>query len=404
MKARAALTASEVESLWQTLERRLDDAGLPTQPEVASKVLSLVSDPGSTIRAFADIIRTDAALSGRLLRFANSAFFAQRQPVTNLERACVLLGLERLKAVSLGFSLCRAAASDQGQVLSRRVWGESVYRGCLAAELAREMCPAYAPEAFVIGLLVDSGIPIAFRLLGSPYRALLEANPNPAALFQAESAALPFTHVDIATALARRWRLPEMLSRPIQRHHTTPKALGRENAVQQLHRVSYYAGAVELGAEHTPEEPAPAPAIARRVLGIDQDQLTVVVRRATLEYTAIFEVFREFADRVGGPEEIAARVHRQLVGVTDRMIMGQLAKAAPSSGYFDVAGHRVEVEVDQGGRAVAYLADDTGRRLLAYAFKPGEQTARGVLDGLGLESAESDEADHLETYLRSIAA
>jgi hypothetical protein len=85
------------------------------------------------------------------------------------------------------------------------------------------------------------------------------------------------------------------------------------------------------------------------------------------------------------------------------MIMGQLSKAAPSSGYFEVSGHRVEVEVDQSGRAVAYLSDDSGRRLLSYAFKPGEQTAQGVLEGLGLDAGGGD-ADHLETYLRSIAA
>jgi hypothetical protein len=89
--------------------------------------------------------------------------------------------------------------------------------------------------------------------------------------------------------------------------------------------------------------------------------------------------------------------------VTDRMIMGQLSKAAPSSGYFEISGHRLEIEVDQSGRAVAYLSDEGGRRLLSYAFKPGEQTAQGVLEGLGLE-AHGGEADHLETYLRSIAA
>src|SRR5205823_4861273 len=80
-----------------------------------------------------EIIRADAALAGRVLRLANCAFFAQRQPITNLDRSCVLLGVDRLKSVALGFYLSRAAAGDPRQSLSRRIWGQSVYRACLSA-------------------------------------------------------------------------------------------------------------------------------------------------------------------------------------------------------------------------------------------------------------------------------
>jgi hypothetical protein len=306
--------------------------------------------------------------------------------------------------VSLGFFLSRAAASDPGQRVSRRVWGESVFRGCLAAELARELCPAYGPEAFIVGLLMDAGIPLAHKLIGAPYaKVLSKAGSSPLGLFEAESRTLPFTHVDVMTALTNRWRLPELLARPIHRHHAAPRAGGRDNIVHQLQRVAFYAGAVELGAEHTPQDASPDSEVAERMLGLDRERLAEAVRRATSEYAAIYDVFRGVAEEIGGIDQMAASVHSQLITVTDRMILGQLSKAAPSSGYFEVCGHRLEVEVDQSGRAVAYLSDQTGRRLLSYAFKPGELSAHGVLEGLGLDPG-AGEADHLETYLRSIAA
>src|SRR5690606_18605990 len=89
MKPRSTLTAAEIDALMADLGRRLEGVGVETQPEVAAKVLSLVSDPNSGLRQFAEVIKADPALSGRMLRLANSALFAQYEPVTNLERACV---------------------------------------------------------------------------------------------------------------------------------------------------------------------------------------------------------------------------------------------------------------------------------------------------------------------------
>src|SRR5215468_4195680 len=87
MKTRNLLSAGEVDALLAALEGRLQGVGVETQPEVAARILDLIADPGAGLRQYADVVRADAALSGRLLRLANSAFFAQRQPVTNLDRA-----------------------------------------------------------------------------------------------------------------------------------------------------------------------------------------------------------------------------------------------------------------------------------------------------------------------------
>jgi HD-like signal output (HDOD) protein len=146
MKPRSALTPPEVVELQAEIDRRLTGLGLPTQPAVAARILALVANPDAGLKQYADVLRHDAALTGRLLRLANSAYFAQIKPVTTIERSCVLLGLERLKAVSLGFYLSRAAATDPNHVLSRRVWTQSVLRACLAAEMARVTCPGYSAD------------------------------------------------------------------------------------------------------------------------------------------------------------------------------------------------------------------------------------------------------------------
>jgi HD-like signal output (HDOD) protein len=405
MKARNTLTAGEVDALLADLARRLEGLGVETQPEVAARVLSLVSDPRAGLRQFAEVIKADAGLSGRLLRLANSAFFAQRQPVTSLDRACVLMGLDRLKAIALGFHLSRAAAADPRRALSRRVWGEGIYRACLSAELARQLCPVRAPEAFVVGLMMDAGLPLLVQLLGGPAIAILRTEEPPAAQFNAESANLPYTHVDVIAALARRWRLPDLIARPLERHHSTPPEGGAPDSVQPLHRVAYFVGSIRLDAACEPADTGPGGGASERLLGLSPERLAEIVKRAAGEYSAICDLFRDVADGVQDPQTIAEGVHRQLIDVIDRTLSEQVrSETRGIGGCFRIADQHVEIEIDRQGLAVAYLSDGEGLRLLSYAFRPGQEMASAVLDALGVEARAPDDTAELDAYLRSLAA
>ena len=75
---------------------------MPTSPALAARILELIKDPSSSSNDFAQVIRADQALATRLLKTANSARFAQRGPVTTIDRAVTILGLGRVKTSSLG--------------------------------------------------------------------------------------------------------------------------------------------------------------------------------------------------------------------------------------------------------------------------------------------------------------
>jgi HD-like signal output (HDOD) protein len=405
MTKRSELSAADIDELYRALEGRLEGVGVETQPEIAAKVIKLVGDPEAGLREYSAVVKLDPALSGRLLRLANSAFFAQRQPVTNLDRACVLLGLERLKAIALGFQLSRASGAVRDDGLARKVWGEGVYRACLCAELARRICPGYSSEAFVIGLMLDCGVPLLSRLLGPSAMEVAAADDPPSKRFKAEFHTLAFTHVDIATALVRRWRLPDLLAKPIERHHAMPFLGGKPEPIHLLHRVAYYVGAVHLLPAGDAPKGAPLPATAERVLGLGPAELTDIVGRAAREYGVMSEMFREMASSIDDVASLAESVQGQLVELMDRSLIDQLrVQTGPAEASFVVAQQKIDVEMGSEGIAVAYLLDGEGVRLLSYAFKPGKETVRGILDALGLDDAKDAEAAALGDYVRSLAA
>ena len=197
MKVRRLLSAGEVTNLHLALQGKLETVGLCRQPEVALKLLELSNNPRAQLNDYAKLIQSDQAIAGRVLRLANSAFFAQRKPVTAIDRACIVLGVDRLKAVSLGFSLSRAAQSPSDKDYSRKIWGESLFRACMASQLARLTAPGLLSEAFVIGLMMDAGLPLMLKLLGDKYQPVFANAITPGRIYRAEFDTLEYTHVDL---------------------------------------------------------------------------------------------------------------------------------------------------------------------------------------------------------------
>jgi HD-like signal output (HDOD) protein len=409
VRRRCELSSSEVAELHRRLDVRLKSIGLESQPRVAAALLQLVQSPDAHLHDYTDVIKNDWTLTGRLLKLANSAYYAQRSPVTRLDRALVLLGLGRTKAIALGFTLARAAAPADVKELSRQVWGESVYRASLCMCLARQVAPALAAEAFIVGLLLDCGQPLMAKLLGEPYLALRRETRSPAKLFAAEFERLEFTHCDVAAALFAQWKLPPMLARPVIWHHTLPVGDKTSDASAILQRLAFYAGAVRMGSdEGAAPHASPLASTAGRLFEINQDDLAGVVSHAGREYRSTIELFAGQAQRCEDVDGLADRVHLQLLQLMDDQMAKAIQLETRVSGgaraHVVVAGQRVELEPGQSGGILAFIAAQTGERIISCTIDPATDGPEKLCQRLGIDRVEPIEADELMRAVRSLAA
>lgn len=412
MKPRSNLSALEITELHELLSRRLDAVGVQTQPEVAVRLLEIGGNPNAQIHDFVKVIRTDHALSGRVIKLANSAFFAQRSPVTNVDRACVVLGLERLKCVSMGFSLSRAVNDGGERDLSRRIWGHSLLRACLSSQIAKVTAPTHTAEAFVIGLMLDSGIPLVAKLSGQRYHGLLADNPSPGKLFAREIEHLEFTHVDIVTVLAKRWRFPDVLARPLEQHHLKPADPPRTDTASRLHRISYSAGLVDLQVKAEPAfspEPisssTPGMTTVQRLLNLGEQDLQRVVSNTVSEYKVTGEFFSDIAARIENVDDVLDQLQQSLTTMLDDQVSASLMreeKASPTR--MSIGGRAVEFSSNTAGQPIAYLLDSTGQRLLTHRIAAGAETAQSLCVALGLDATSEREISDLENAIRALAA
>src|SRR4051812_9548641 len=85
-----------------------DDIRLPSPPAIAVRILDVVRGDDFSFVDLANVIQTDPALTGRILRFANSSFYSLSRNVTSIETAVAVLGVNAVKNIALSFILAQS--------------------------------------------------------------------------------------------------------------------------------------------------------------------------------------------------------------------------------------------------------------------------------------------------------
>ena len=190
-------------------------------PHTTVRLIQLINHPDSTVDELTAVLEQDQALSARMLRVANSAYYGLPRQVTSLHEAIVLLGRNALRGVVF-------TASVVG-VLGRQVTGYSLGPGALwrhsisvarAARHLAERAAVQPDEAYVGGLLHDIGKVVLDQYMQEEFGRAMELAPAEAIAFdEAERRVFGVDHAAIGGALADHWELPPMLVDAIRCHH-----------------------------------------------------------------------------------------------------------------------------------------------------------------------------------------
>lgn len=195
---------------------------LPTLPTVALQLLELSSNPESEIADFIRVIRSDPAISAKLIKAANSPYFGLSAQVSSIEGAIPLLGSTVVTSLALSFSLVSEKESNKDQrQYYQSFWSKSLLQAVTAETLARKYRTASPAEAFLSGLLSDLGVLTQLRGIPEEYvdvlNGVIERKTD---LFSVEREILGFDHVEIGTKMMVEWRMPEQLTEAVRLHHS----------------------------------------------------------------------------------------------------------------------------------------------------------------------------------------
>ena len=113
---------------------------LPSMPAIAMQVLELAQKDHVDIAEIARVICKDPALSSKILRTVNSSFYGRANTISTISHALVLLGLQAVKTLVLGFSLVGNLSKAKSKGFKHvSYWRRSVYAATAARMLASKL-------------------------------------------------------------------------------------------------------------------------------------------------------------------------------------------------------------------------------------------------------------------------
>ncbi|MDP1664178.1 MAG: diguanylate cyclase [Methylobacter sp.] len=131
---------------------------LPSPSGTALAIMQLVQQSDATVQQVSQLVKVDPALSGRILRFANSAAFGARRPIADVQTAVMMMGMQTVRNFALSLSLIGSNSKGHCPEFDYEAyWSRSLAMSVsIAAITAREVTVVPA-ESFTLGLLSDIG-------------------------------------------------------------------------------------------------------------------------------------------------------------------------------------------------------------------------------------------------------
>lgn len=188
---------------------------------VATKAIALAEDERTAAMDLATVITSDQALTSKLLRLSNSAYYGYARRISNVREAVILLGMRTVRSVAIASGIIDSLKPPEGGPFDQDLfWAHGVCVGLVAEAVARETKVARPEDAFTAGVVHDVGK--LAMMLCEPQMfadvidlAITEQKPYR----EAEMRVFGVGHQYVGGRLAQRWKFPDTLAASIRDHH-----------------------------------------------------------------------------------------------------------------------------------------------------------------------------------------
>jgi HD-like signal output (HDOD) protein len=232
-------------------------------------------------------ITRDPPLAVQVLRIANSAHYGLAEPVMDIKRAAMVLGIRTLHDIVLRAAVitefqdvvAHAAFSLEG------LWRHSIFTGELAhtlSGLCQQPLKMGPSDFYACGLVHDVGRVILLDSRGEEYAAVLResrAKGVPSSVMEEQR--FGFNHSQVGSVVAFMWKLPKPLQDAIEYHHGPRSRVEANSTVALVSLCDHIAKEIEEGAPLSPSRLSEHPACSLVPLPMEALELVAVNAKAS---------------------------------------------------------------------------------------------------------------------------
>ena len=201
------------------------DFQLPTLPEIAMRILDAVKQDNFSFQGLGEIISSDPALMVKILKMANSSFYALPQKVNTIEKAISILGVCALKNIALSFVISKEFKKSGNYGFDFGYFWKRSVTTAIAADLTGKLLLDKSDDLFVNGLLMDIGSIIMYMNHPDMYLTVLEdKRVSQLPITTIEKTIFGCDHQFVGGSALKAWGLDESIFNPVLNHHNSDTA------------------------------------------------------------------------------------------------------------------------------------------------------------------------------------
>lgn len=297
-------------SIKEYLMKALARHDVATIPEVLIEILRMSRNAKADANDLANLCKRDLATTTRLLKAANSVYYARRldQPrVNNLKDAIVRIGFKRSQEIVMSASLsCIMLMHDSIMDYS----SINLWKHCIAVGIGNRIIHNHkfgsqqSQDPYLAGLMHDLGIAIEHQALFSCgfSEAVQNRYVRGSELIHEERAILHTTHEEVGKWVAQQWNFPDYLVSVIGHHHSFDPSQHQHHHLFHVNRISeWICFFLNIGYSDFSKPVADALAESRVALGLKMEEIEGISAQVRAEIEALNMIGWFSATPAAGP-------------------------------------------------------------------------------------------------------
>lgn len=222
---------------------------IPTLPIIVNRLNSVIYSPQTSAKEVSKILSMDPALSSKILRIVNSAFYGLPNRITSVTHAIIMLGFNTVKNIAISSSVLdifKKEATDVNRL--KEIWKHSIGVASAAKVIAKNLGQVVLEEFFMSGLLHDIGYIALFVYQYEKFLEFVEKSKSSAdSTIVLEKSIFGYDHQEIGGYLFQKWNMPKVLEEAVSFHHEPLLAREHNFAVDIICVADNIARALSLG-------------------------------------------------------------------------------------------------------------------------------------------------------------
>jgi HD-like signal output (HDOD) protein len=212
------------------LQRLSEIQELPTLPEMALKIRTLIYSDESDATILARLIEQDPALAAKILKVANSSFYCQGNKINSIKLAVTRIGFNEVGHIALAISMIKKFSRNSDLLNYKQFWRHSLAAGYLCAMSGhsggQELSSIDSHLLFLSGLFHDIGILIYDQYFHAEFEEVMKyACDKEISFIEAEKELCNSdNHAIFGSALLELWKIDLQIVSGVRYHHQPEKA------------------------------------------------------------------------------------------------------------------------------------------------------------------------------------